>query len=175
MEGYLSAFAGAYGLKTCALRFSNIFGPRSYHKGSVVAHFFRRLLAAEELVVYGDGSQARDFLFVDDLVQGIRQALEVGATGIYQLGSGRPTTINELLSAIREVMNLGSLQVRYVDFRKGEIHTTWCDITKARRELNFHPRTSLTHGLAETWSWFKQNSTQEIESPPARRRAGRSA
>jgi len=157
MEGYLSAFAGAYGLKTCALRFSNVYGPRSFHKGSVVAHFFKRLLAGEELVVYGDGTQARDFLYVDDLVEGIRRALDAGATGIYQLGSGRPTTINELLVAIRDVTGYESLPVRYASFRPGEIHTTWCDISKARWDFGFNPDTSLIEGLKRTWNWFKEN------------------
>jgi UDP-glucose 4-epimerase len=154
MEGYLSAFSGAYGLTGCALRFSNIYGPRSFHKGSVVAHFFKQILAGRGLTVYGDGSQARDFLYIGDLVTGIRQALESDVTGAYQLGSGRPTTVNELLDIVRTVTGRADIDVTYEDFRAGEIHTTWCDITKAGKAFGFAPGTDLTDGMATTWAWF---------------------
>lgn len=153
LEGYLSAFASSYGLSTCALRFSNIYGPRSFHKGSVVAHFYKRILAGEPLVVYGDGSQARDFLYVGDLVEAIRSAMESDALGAYQLGSGEPTTVNELLGLMHEVVGR-ELEVQYEDFRPGEVRKTWCDITKARESLTFNPRTPLAEGLRVTWGWF---------------------
>ncbi|KPP84587.1 MAG: UDP-glucose 4-epimerase [Rhodobacteraceae bacterium HLUCCO07] len=153
MEGYLSAFSGAYGVQGCALRFSNIYGPRSYHKGSVVAHFYKQILAGKPLTVYGDGSQARDFLFIGDLVEGIRRAMEIDATGVFQLGSGRPTTVNELLDIIRDVTGRAP-EVRYEEFRAGEIHTTWCDISKARESLDFDPDAPLADGMRQTWAWF---------------------
>ncbi len=156
MEGYLSAFSGAYGLKGCALRFSNIYGPRSFHKGSVVAHFFKQILAGEDLVVYGDGTQARDYLYVEDLTEGILHAVETEATGVFQLGSGCPTTLNELLDILRDVTGRHELSVNYSNFRVGEIHTTWCDISKAQRNLGFNPTTPLRNGLDRTWAWFNQ-------------------
>ena len=162
MEGYISAFSGAYGLAGCALRFSNIYGPKSYHKGSVVAHFFKQILAGEDLVVYGDGSQSRDFLFVGDLVAGIRAAIERGATGTFQLGSGRPTTVNELLELIREVIGRPDLSVRYGDFRAGEVQATWCNIGKAERAFGFQPTTTLAEGLEQTWDWFRSRQPQAL-------------
>ena len=106
LEGYLSAYASSYGMRSCALRFSNIYGPRSFHKGSVVAHFFKRVLAGERPTVYGDGSQTRDYLYVGDLVEAIRVAMLSDVTGPYQLGSGHGTTLNELLEAMRTVTGL---------------------------------------------------------------------
>src|SRR5690606_2666187 len=94
----------AYGMSIACLRFSNIYGPGSLHKGSVVAHFFKRLLSGEEIVVYGDGSQVRDFLYVEDLMQGIEQAMGSDESGVFQLGSGRPTSLNELLEEMRRVL-----------------------------------------------------------------------
>ncbi len=164
MEGYLSAFSGAYGLMGCALRFSNIYGPRSFHKGSVVAHFYKQIMAGRELVVYGDGTQARDFLYIEDLVEGIRRALDSDASGVYQLGSGRPTTVNELLEIMREVTGRSDLNVRYEDFRAGEIHTTWCDISKASKALDFAPDTKLSDGLAATWDWFANQPSAKLET-----------
>jgi UDP-glucose 4-epimerase len=156
VEGYCSAFAGAYGMKSASLRFSNVYGPRSFHKGSVVAHYFKLLLKGDELVVFGDGSQVRDFLFVGDLVRGIRAAIQSGVSGVFQLGSGRPTSVNELIEAIdRTVAGEAEVRVRYAPSRRGEVHTTWCDISKARTTFGFEPATSLEDGLRTTWTWFR--------------------
>lgn len=157
LEGYLSAYSGAYGMRGCALRFSNIYGPRSFHKGSVVAHFFKRILAGEPLVVYGDGSQARDFLYVGDLVEGIRVAIDSDAVGAFQLGSGKPTTVNELLELMRSATGR-DLDIQYADFRAGEVLQTWCEIDKARDGFGFDPRTSLDEGIRRTWEWFLARS-----------------
>jgi len=156
-EGYMSAFGGAYGIVSTALRFSNVFGPKSYLKGSVVAHFFKALLAGRQLVVYGDGSQVRDYVYVGDLVRGIATALETDVTGAVQLGSGRPTTLNELIEAIRQVVGSSvKVDVRYEPRRAGEVHTTWCDIARARKTLGYDPSTSLVEGLSATWKWFRE-------------------
>lgn len=166
MEGYLSAFAGAYGLGTVALRFSNVYGPHSYHKGSVVAGFLKRVLDGEELVIYGDGEQVRDFLFVGDLVQAVQKAIESRVTGVFQLGSGRPTRINDLVADIRRATAHPELAVRYVAARRGEVLATWCDVTRARRELGFEPATSLTDGLARTWAWFEAERARDEAQHP---------
>lgn len=153
MEGYLSAFTGAYGLSTCALRFSNIYGPGSARKSSVVAHFIKQILAEEELVIYGDGTQARDYLFVSDLCEAIRLTLHSDLSGPCQLGSGRPTTLSELTGMLSDVTGR-TLNIRHAPFRAGELHSTWCDISRARAELGFAPDTALRAGLEQTWAWF---------------------
>jgi UDP-glucose 4-epimerase len=153
LEGYLSAYASSYGLSSCALRFSNVYGPGSLHKGSVVARFYKQILAGEKLVVYGDGSQTRDFLYVGDLVDGIWTAVESQAQGAFQLGSGTPTTINQLLDVMRNVTGI-DIQVEYRDFRAGEVRDTWCEIEKARANFGFIPATKLEDGLRRTWEWF---------------------
>jgi UDP-glucose 4-epimerase len=155
-EGYCSAFAGAYGFSAISLRFSNVYGPRSYHKGSVVAHFFKQILSGQDLVVYGDGTQIRDYVFVEDLCAGIKQALESEKSGVYQLGTGRPTSIKELIQLIKKTVgDTHQFRVRYTDFRPGEIRETWCDISKASRELNYEPTIGLGEGLKRTWEWFR--------------------
>jgi UDP-glucose 4-epimerase len=166
LEGYLSAYSAAFGVSGCALRFSNIYGPRSFHKGSVVAHFYKQVLAGDTLVVYGDGSQTRDFLYVGDLVEAIWAAVRSDARGAYQLGSGLPTTVNQLLNAMRTVTGL-DLEVDYQDFRAGEVRDTWCEIDKARAGFGFDPSTDLLDGLRETWDWFR-STTAEAGSPGVR-------
>ncbi|MCL2542711.1 MAG: GDP-mannose 4,6-dehydratase [Nocardioidaceae bacterium] len=157
LEGYLSAFSASYGVSGCALRFSNIYGPRSFHKGSVVAHFFKQILADKPLVVYGDGSQARDYLYAGDLVQAIEAGMNSESAGAFQLGSGGPTTLNELIDVMRTVTGR-DLEVRYEDFRPGEVKNTWCQVDKARAGLGFDPRTRLEDGLRETWQWFQEQA-----------------
>jgi UDP-glucose 4-epimerase len=156
VEGYCSAFNGSYGMQAASLRFSNVYGPRSFHKGSVVAAFYKQILAGKPLMVYGDGSQVRDFIFVEDLCQGIEQALQKPeATGVFQLGTGIPTSVNTLIENMRHVIgDTHPIDVVYEDFRSGELRATYCDISKARRELDFNPSTSLKEGLKPTWDWF---------------------
>jgi UDP-glucose 4-epimerase len=105
-EGYCSAFWGSYGLKTVPLRFSNIYGPFSYHKGSVIAKFFRQIQTRQELTIYGDGEQTRDFLFVEDLCQAIIAAMtaELPLGQPIQLGTGQETTVNALVHLMRRVV-----------------------------------------------------------------------
>ena len=158
VEGYCSAYAGSYGMQALSLRFSNVYGPRSYHKGSVVAAFFKRVLAGQTVTIYGDGSQTRDFVFVEDLCDGIIAGLQTTETGVVQLGSGRPVTVNALLDAMEAVIAPRRMQREYEPFRDGEIKANWCDVSKARAVLGFAPKTSLEEGLARTWAWF--NSAQ---------------
>ena len=132
LEGYLSAYSSSFGLSSCALRFSNIYGPRSFHKGSVVAHFFKQVLAGDRLVVYGDGSQTRDYLYVGDLVEAIRIALGSEVQGPYQLGSGKPTTLNQLIDVMRTVTGR-DLEVDYVDFRAARCATPGARWTRPGR------------------------------------------
>lgn len=157
-EGYCSAFSGSYGIKCASLRFSNIYGPRSYHKDSVVARFLKQILAGDELVIYGDGSQVRDYLYIGDLVTGIADAIRSDCVGVFQLGAGRPTTLNELLEVIRGVVGEEHFpEVRYADARAGEVHTTWCNIAKAKRTFGYDPSTPLAEGVQATWNWFMAN------------------
>ena len=156
-EGYLSAYAGSYGFQAASLRFSNVYGPRSFHKGSVVALFMRQILAGQRLTIYGDGSQTRDFIYVADLIAGITSAIESGRSGTFQLGSGVPLTVLDLVAALRDVIGPSHpFDVELVPSRTGEIEQSYCDITKARRDLGFHPAMSFRDGLAATWQWFQE-------------------
>ena len=155
-EGYCSAFHQAYGLSTISLRFSNIYGLRSWHKGSVVAGFFKRILNNEELVIFGDGSQVRDYLFAGDLVMGIERAMQSTVAGPVQLASGCPTSLTELVDLMLGIVGSDyDIRIRHEPFRAGEVRATWCDISRARDVLNFEPRTSLEDGLRRTWNWFQ--------------------
>lgn len=153
-EAYCSAFAGSYGVPTVALRFTNVYGPYSYHKGSVVAAFCKAAKAGEPLIVYGDGEQTRDFIFVGDLCAGIAAALTSGAQGaVAHLGSGVETSVLEVATAISQRFD-GDQQVEHRPERVGDVLRNSADISGARKLFGFAPATSLADGLDQTIAWF---------------------
>jgi UDP-glucose 4-epimerase len=152
-EGYCSAFSGSYGMRTLSLRFSNVYGPRSFHKGSVVAAFCKRILEEKPLIVYGDGSQVRDYVFTGDLCAGIRAAIESDYNGVLQLGTGVGTDLNLLIEILKKTVGR-PVEVEYQDFRAGELRKTFCDISRARKVIGYDPRTTLEDGIRRTWEWF---------------------
>jgi UDP-glucose 4-epimerase len=168
MEGYCSAFSASYSLPCAVLRFSNIYGPHSGHKKSVIAAFIKSVIREEPIVVYGDGTQQRDYLYVGDLVAGIETAIGRNFTGTFQLGSGRPTSLRGLIAALESIA--GKLpEVRFEAARRGEVHSTWCDIRKAVTDFGFSAPTEVNEGVQLTWRWFRDNvnrwSQQKMESP----------
>lgn len=161
-EGYCSAFWGSYGLKTVPLRFSNIYGPFSYHKGSVIAKFFRHILVGEDLTIFGDGEQTRDFLYVRDLCEAILAAVqkEVPFGQPLQLGTGQETSINTLVDLLRHTVGGQRFPpVHYAPARAGEVRRNFVSIDKARQYLGFNPQTTLPQGLKLTWEWFRKQSS----------------
>jgi UDP-glucose 4-epimerase len=156
-EGYCSAFAGSYDLATTALRFTNVYGPYSYHKGSVVAAFCKRASAGEPIVIYGDGSQTRDFIYVDDLCSGITTAMESGAKGtVAHLGSGVETTVLDVAHEVARRFG-GDIAVEHHPERVGDVLHSNADISYARERFGFAPKVALSEGLDRTVAWFEQS------------------
>jgi len=164
-EAYCSAFYGSYGLNTVALRFSNVYGPYSYHKGSVVAQFFRNLMQKEPLVIYGDGEQTRDFLYVADLVDAILLADKGDTPGeVFQIASGRETSLKTLLDTMKKVLPKVAFDIRYEPARAGEISRNYASVEKARMMLGYDPQTRLDDGLKNTWQWFQSKANQKASA-----------
>jgi UDP-glucose 4-epimerase len=160
-EGYCSAYAGSFGLETIALRFANVYGPRSAGKGAVVAIFIRNILSNTPLTIYGSGGQTRDFIYVEDLCDAIDGALSVDDArafgSVFQIATFRETTVNELaerLKVIAEKDGLGPVEIRYEAERPGEIRRSFSDISRAKDLLGYHPAYDLDRGLLKTWEWF---------------------
>ena len=162
LEGYLSAYRASYGLKSCALRFSNVYGEGSQFKQSVVTSFLKKIQNNESIEIFGDGEQTRDYVHVDDIVSGILQAIDKEASGVFNLGSGIPTSVNQLLLAMQEVCNdITFPPLTFKKERVGEIKHAWCDIKKASDLLHYSPQVSLHDGLEKTWKWLKKYANQE--------------
>jgi UDP-glucose 4-epimerase len=156
-EAYCHAFAGSFGLPVVALRFANVYGPRSDHKRGVVTNFIKQSLRGEPIVIYGDGTASRDFLYVDDLCEGITAA--VGADlhdEVVHLASGEETTINDLARAILELTDAADTPIRYEERRRGEVERTFARPERAAELLGFEPAQSLVQGLEKTVRWFAE-------------------
>ena len=158
VEGYCSAYNQSYGMNTISLRFSNIYGPYCNRKESVVSAFLRAIKDKGQVTVYGDGNQTRDYIFTEDLIDGIVATIRLKNSGVYQLGSGEPHSINELIEIIRKCVSV-NFDVHYEPARSGEVVHTYCDISKASRELEFNPSTKLEEGILKTWQWLVENQT----------------
>ena len=155
-----------------SLRFANVYGPMSFHKGSVVAAFMRRILSGMPLIVHGDGKPDARLHLRDDLCEGIVAAMGAGESGVSPaFGSGVGTPLNRLIEAISHVVGPDFRpDVLYQSFRAGEVLHTWTDVSKAREKLGWTPRTALPDGLTRTWSWFRDHPANVTPSVPGRRR-----
>jgi UDP-glucose 4-epimerase len=154
-EAYCHAFAGSFGLPVVALRFANVYGPLSGHKKGVVTNFIRHALRREPIVIYGDGSATRDFLFVDDLCEGICAAVDAAlADEVLHLASGEETSIGDLAALILELTGASDLAVRYEEPRRGEVERTFARPDRAVDALGFAPAHTLPDGLRKTVEWF---------------------
>lgn len=157
-EAYCQAYAATYGLAACSLRFSNAYGPYSLHKKSVVAAWLRAALANEPITIHGDGEQTRDFVFVGDLAAAVVAALDapedVVAGELFQAGTGRETTVNELARAIERVVGR-PLEVRHGPPRPGDVRRNVSRVDKAASRLGYRARVPLDEGLSATLRWYE--------------------
>ncbi len=152
VEMLLSAYAAAYGMRACALRFANVYGPGMLHKDSFVPRLMRAAAAGGGVQVYGDGEQLRDYVHVDDVVQAILLAWRTRRTGPLIIGSGRSVTVNTLITAAREVTG-AAIPVQHVPAKAGEMPAVVLDISAARK-LGYEPRYDLRSGMATVWPDF---------------------
>jgi UDP-glucose 4-epimerase len=155
-EQYIEYFHRMYGLETVILRYANVYGPRQDPNGEagVVGIFARHILLGQSCIVYGDGEQTRDFVFVDDIAQANMLAMQ-GPFGTFNIGTGVETSLNQLLAAFESVVG-HPVTREYAPARAGEVQRIALDAEKARHELGWKPSVSLEDGLAQTLAWVRQ-------------------
>ena len=157
-EEYLAGWNRIYRSHHIALRFANVYGPRQDAglEGGVVAIFLERLATGNETVIFGDGTQARDYVYVDDIVDSLLAAAG-RAGGPYNVGTGRDTTVAELHAACERVAGVEQ-PPRHEPARLGDVQRSVLDARLITRELGWLPRVSLDDGLARTWAWMKEHA-----------------
>jgi UDP-glucose 4-epimerase len=132
-----------------------VYGPFSYHKQSVVAEFLKRALRRQPLRIDGDGSQVRDFLYVEDLCRAIALALSRDVAGeVFQVASGEGTSILELGRRVAGVAG-GEVRCEHHPARPGDVPISLSQVTKSKSELGWEPSVGLDQGLRLTWEWFE--------------------
>ena len=156
VEHYLYLYNLHYGLNYTVLRYPNVFGPRQNPKGEagVNAIFIHLMLHGKTPTIFGDGEQLRDYVFVKDIVQANLSALENVNNGIYNIGSGVGTSVNQIYRSLQEIIGFKEPPV-YAPPRTGEIYKIYLDAAKAKKELDWQPRYTFVEGLKWTVDWHK--------------------
>ncbi len=153
-EHLCNLYCKEWGVPVVSLRYFTVFGPRQ--RPDMAFHrFIKAALKKEELIVWGNGEQSRDFTYVSDAVEANILAASYGKNGeVYNVGGGCRATINQVISILKEL--LGDLKVKYLEPQKGDVKHTRADITKAKKELLFNPKVALKDGLKEEINWIKE-------------------
>jgi len=150
-EHHCKGFYEDYGLETVCLRYFNAYGPRQRRGpyGGVITRFINRIKQGKPPVIYGDGSQTRDFVHVDDVAEANELALQrKGAVGeVFNIGIGKAITINQLTQILTKLMGSPELKPVYTNPRPGDIKHSQANITKAQTILGYTPKISLEQGL----------------------------
>jgi UDP-glucose 4-epimerase len=154
-EEYLATWNRLYGTRHISLRFGNVYGPRQEPHGEagVVAIFMGFLHDGGEPTIFGDGGQTRDYVYVGDVVESMLAAAAFRGSGVFNVGTGTETSVNDLYAAIQRAAGV-EREPHYGDARLGELQRSVLDRSLAERELGWRPRHSLDDGLAKTWSWI---------------------
>jgi UDP-glucose 4-epimerase len=157
-EHYCAAFHEVYGLETVRLRYFNVFGPRQAPGSpysAVIPRFIEAMAAGRRPTVYGDGLQARDFTYVDNVVQANLLAAEAprAAGRLYNVACGRSTSLLTLIAALSELLGT-DLEPAYAEPRPGDVRDSLADVSRARQELGYCPSVGLMEGLRRCVAYY---------------------
>ena len=158
-EAYMEAYHNVYGLNTTSLRYFNVFGPRQKDSpySGVIAIWLGCILRNEDLVIFGDGKNSRDFTYIRDVLEANILAAQHDAPGeILNIGAGSPIILTELAKIMLKLAGKENLKIIYTDPRPGDIIHSFADISKAKNLLKFEPIYSQEKGLKNYFEWYQQ-------------------
>ena len=155
-EKYLAYYTNTTGLRHAIMRFGNVYGPRQEPEGEagVIAIFSKLMLDGGQPIINGTGKQTRDFVYVDDVVEAIMATIGEDIQGIFNVGTGQESTVNECYGIIKELTN-SSCKDLYGAAKKGEQFRSVLDVKKLREGFDWEPQVSLPEGLKMTVEFFK--------------------
>lgn len=157
-ENYAQVFQELYGLEAVILRYFNVFGPRqdpSSEYSGVISRFISAMLKGEQPVIFGDGEQTRDFIYVADVVAANILSYRSSVSGVFNIACAKSTSLNKLAKSIGKILGR-EVHPQYKAPRPGDIRHSLADIGKAK-DIGFEPKYSLEEGLKETIRWFEKN------------------
>ncbi len=157
-EYYCKVYAGLYGIPTLVLRYFNVYGPgQSDRYAGVITRFVREALHGKAPIIFGDGRQTRDFIFIRDVIGATVASLTQRVPGgtILNIGTGRATSITSLAQGIFQLFDLKKLRPIHAPPRVGEVRHSRANISAARMKIGFRPKYRLSEGLPPTIEWLK--------------------
>jgi UDP-N-acetylglucosamine 4-epimerase len=161
-EHYCQVFAGAYGLETVCLRYFNVFGPRQDPQSeyaAVIPRFVTAALAGEGVTIYGDGTQSRDFCFIDNTVEANLQAgsapADKASGHVFNVACGEATTLNQVVETLGSIVGK-KIPVTFVPGRVGDVKHSLADIAEARTRLGYKGAVSFLEGLRRAVAWYAE-------------------
>jgi UDP-glucose 4-epimerase len=163
-EMFSAIFSEIYGLDTVGLRYFNVFGPHQDPRSeyaAVIPRFITRMLAGERPVIYGDGEQSRDFVFVEDVVAANLAAADSEVKrAIINIWTGESWTLNRLVENLNEILR-SNLEPVYEPPRQGEVRHSEADVSLAGKSIGFTPAIPFAEGLRRTVEWFQKRALGE--------------
>ena len=159
-EAYSRAYHKTYGLKTVIIRPFNTYGPRSHHEGDageMIPKAIVRALSRQPILIFGDGSQTRDYSYVTDIARGIIEASKNEETTghTFNIGSNGEVSINQIAGMILKMIGTHSSKIKYLKNRPGDVLRLHADSSAFNKITNWSPRVSIEDGLSKTIQWFK--------------------
>ena len=157
IEKYLHYYGRIYGLDYVSLRYANVYGPRQNPEGEagVISIFCTKILNNEPCLIYGDGTQTRDYVFVSDVAEANLKSIS-GPAGIYNIGTGVKTSVNDLIAIIKKEAS-HEVKVKNSDPRPGEVQDIYLKCDHSSEILGWKPEFDINTGIKKTWNWFKSN------------------
>lgn len=170
-ENYVKLFYKVYGLETVSLRYFNVYGPRQPFDNqcaysSVITNFMNRLQRNIGPIVYGDGEQTRDFVYIKDIIDANILALNGTdvAGEVFNIGTGTEVSVNQVAEILKDIMNRKNLKSIYADPQPTDISHVYADISKAKKIMGYSPSVSIKEGLIELVNRYTENKHFSLES-----------
>ena len=159
-ERYCTSFYKIYGLNTVSLRYFTVYGPRQ-RPDMAIRIFVDQIFKQNQPIIFGDGTQTRDFTYVLDVVEANMLAMKKnnGNGGIFNIGSGRNISVNDLVQMILTIMR-STIKPNYDSEQLGDVKQTLADITKSKKILDWEPKVPLEKGLREFVDWYVQDNSK---------------
>jgi len=143
-----------YNISAFCLRFFTVYGPRQRPE-MAIHKFTRKIFNGEEISIYGDGSSSRDYTYIDDIINGITESIKkVKGYEIINLGNSKPATLSNLITIIEKTSGINA-KINHEEMKPGDVFTTFADINKASKLLDYNPAASLEKGIGKFISWYK--------------------
>ena len=148
-----------YNVPTTSLRYFTVYGPRQ-RPDMAIHKFVNAIFEGAEITIFGDGTQTRDFTFVDDAVEANILAADSDVAGeVFNVGGGSRISVNELIKEIEDIIELKA-KVKCIEKQKGDVRDTWADVSKANKLLHWTSKVIISDGLKNFVEWFTSNKTE---------------